>query len=311
MNREDKLFLNYDEYGKSVVDYALEFHNYDFMKYLMDEGHLNLVDNSKWERGLRFGLSTDIKRRERGEHDIWPIAYELKVPESIVYEERLRTKMIALAIENHDYDRLEKLKARMNPAMDNLSIFNNSITMLEEQRDDELIEMVATADERIIKYFTEEFEIEDMQERKHVFMFPYLGKVIDLMVSEKNPMLEDALDKAIKHNESAYEKTKEKMDEYTEILFKNYTGFMQKDSFFEEHKKGCYDRASKDAKWGLNYNKKEGIVSYNYSKQKREYDGIVTNLIIVSAKSKDSMIAGKIREVNEWAEKTIELGKDV
>lgn len=74
--------MNYDEYGKSVVDYALEFKNYDFIKYLISGGHLNFVDNSKWDWGITFGLSTDIKRREIGHTDIWPIPAP-HVPESI------------------------------------------------------------------------------------------------------------------------------------------------------------------------------------------------------------------------------------
>ena len=40
MEREDKIFLNSDEYGKTVIEYALEFKNYKFMKYLMDEGYM-------------------------------------------------------------------------------------------------------------------------------------------------------------------------------------------------------------------------------------------------------------------------------
>ena len=84
--------------------------------------------------GLIFGLSTDIKRREIGYNDIWPIAYRLGVPESLVYEERLRTKAITLAIENHDYECLEELNARVNPAIYNLTIFDNRGEGLEEQR---------------------------------------------------------------------------------------------------------------------------------------------------------------------------------
>ena len=45
INREDKLILNYDEYGKSVIDYALEFENYDFLKYLMNNDYIWFVDN--------------------------------------------------------------------------------------------------------------------------------------------------------------------------------------------------------------------------------------------------------------------------
>ena len=32
MKREDKMFLNSDEYGKTVIDYAIEFKNYPFIK---------------------------------------------------------------------------------------------------------------------------------------------------------------------------------------------------------------------------------------------------------------------------------------
>ena len=48
MKREDKLFLNCDEYCKSVIDYALEFKNYGFIKYLLDEGFIWFVDLSEW-----------------------------------------------------------------------------------------------------------------------------------------------------------------------------------------------------------------------------------------------------------------------
>lgn len=36
IERPDKLILNEDEYGKTVIDYAIEFGNYGFLKYLID-----------------------------------------------------------------------------------------------------------------------------------------------------------------------------------------------------------------------------------------------------------------------------------
>lgn len=54
MNREDNLFLNYDEYGKSVVDYALEFKNYDFIKFLMEMDIWNLTITVQWEMEFRL-----------------------------------------------------------------------------------------------------------------------------------------------------------------------------------------------------------------------------------------------------------------
>ena len=38
VERDDKLILNPDEYGKNAIDYALEFKNHRFIRYLIDEG---------------------------------------------------------------------------------------------------------------------------------------------------------------------------------------------------------------------------------------------------------------------------------
>lgn len=71
INRPDKLILNSDEYCKTVIDYALEFKNYDFLKYLMDKNYIWFVDNSKDDgkkyilnRAYRFGAGTSIEKRK-------------------------------------------------------------------------------------------------------------------------------------------------------------------------------------------------------------------------------------------------------
>ena len=43
VNNPEGVFVNYDEYGKSVIDYALQFKNYDFLKYLLDEGIISVL----------------------------------------------------------------------------------------------------------------------------------------------------------------------------------------------------------------------------------------------------------------------------
>lgn len=40
IERKEKPILNPDEFGKTVLDYAIEFENYDFIKFLMDEGYI-------------------------------------------------------------------------------------------------------------------------------------------------------------------------------------------------------------------------------------------------------------------------------
>ena len=40
INREDKLILNSDEYGNTVIDYAIKFKNYKFLKFLIEKGFI-------------------------------------------------------------------------------------------------------------------------------------------------------------------------------------------------------------------------------------------------------------------------------
>ena len=57
MSSEDNLFLNSDEYGKTVVDYALDFKNYSFIHWLMDEGYISF-EEEKWYSTSFFLVKT-------------------------------------------------------------------------------------------------------------------------------------------------------------------------------------------------------------------------------------------------------------
>ena len=43
INVEDSIALNYDEYGKSLIDYAFQFKNYDLVKYLISINYINII----------------------------------------------------------------------------------------------------------------------------------------------------------------------------------------------------------------------------------------------------------------------------
>jgi len=53
MDSEDSLFLNADEYGKTVVDYALEFKNYAFIDWLMDKDYISFDEQECFEIVLK------------------------------------------------------------------------------------------------------------------------------------------------------------------------------------------------------------------------------------------------------------------
>lgn len=78
IEREDKLILNCDEYGKTIIDYIFEFKNYKFLQYLLQENIIWLVDNSGWD-GMTYGAGTNIKRRDVGYIDTsMPLQIQMK-----------------------------------------------------------------------------------------------------------------------------------------------------------------------------------------------------------------------------------------
>lgn len=115
IDRPDKLILNEDEYGKNVIDYAIEFGNYGFIKYLIDEGYIYLIDENQMEYYGSFGSGTTIERRRPSEYDL--LDYKMKQNDS------LRTNIIALALENKDYKILDETKAREIPSLYEASYF--------------------------------------------------------------------------------------------------------------------------------------------------------------------------------------------
>ena len=61
LSREDCIAAYADEFGKTVVDYAIEFKNYDFIKYLVDHDYITLVvDDPRWNAFPNFGAEKYI-----------------------------------------------------------------------------------------------------------------------------------------------------------------------------------------------------------------------------------------------------------
>ena len=65
---------------------------------------------------------------------------------------------------------------------------------------------------KVLDYFTDPFEIRDRirykdgSKRKHIFVFPYISQLLDMLIENNSPFLKTALEKSIEHNESTREK---------------------------------------------------------------------------------------------------------
>jgi len=106
INREDCIASYADEFGKTVVDYAIEFKNYGFIRFLIEKGYITLISDDKGYVDFNFGASTSLKVRP----------YEARTFENELYDNKvLRTQIISLALENNDYRVLDEMRARDFP----------------------------------------------------------------------------------------------------------------------------------------------------------------------------------------------------
>lgn len=210
IQREDKLILNCDEYCKNVIDYALEFGNYAFLKYLMDHDYIWFVSEDSNACDLSFRAGTSIRRRDIGHTDtamLWDFSRERE----------LRVQMIALAAAHNDLKMLKDLRAREHPELYAIPHFMRIpdpewTGPFKGCFRDHVLRQLAAAGEEVLDYFTDPIVIPDRrespdgQERSHTFLFPDISRLLDLLITTGSPLAETALKKALKHNKSVYKK---------------------------------------------------------------------------------------------------------
>lgn len=100
IQREDKLILNDDEYGKTVLDYAISNGNYNLIKYLIDKGYISFIGEG--DRFIPFYPSVSIERRK---------VVVPKLSDEISQGKQLRDNLIEFAKKNNDLELLRKMKA--------------------------------------------------------------------------------------------------------------------------------------------------------------------------------------------------------
>lgn len=296
MKREDEIFLNCDEYCKTVIDYALDFKNYDFIKYLMEEKFIWFVDLSEWEHfGFSYGAGTKIKRQESGN-------IEYSVPSKIRDQDQLRTRTIALAIENEDVDVLDSLLAREIPELHLVNITGNWTVNFQSHRNDELIRTIALSNKKIIDYYSQEFPVVNKQKRENVFLYPYLDAVIETMLENgRNDSAELLIRRAIEHNRNTLSKLQG-------LLNDSYAYLENSFSFMPMDKDASIRRQALD---GFQFEPNSSLVSYYFYPEKCKNGGLVTNIIHVETDLGDPLIQELLHELTSTYEEIVSLkGKE-
>lgn len=310
LQMEEQIILNADEYGKTVLDYALEFENYDFMKFLMEQGHIQFVGPRKSsDFSGNFGARTTIENNQKLYHNLNTLNGDIKS------KVNLRGRLIALAVKQNDADMLKELRAREIPVLyDGMNGGNGTIG-----KDDyympELQNALLDADDDIIHYFSQEYEITDNRNGVNRYIYPFIGNLIDQMLEKrKEDAAKKLLEGALEHNRYVYEGLKERMD-YVSYIYKQkelaYKYACAKNEQFEQKEDISLSEDEKElirktTKEGLYYYKNEDFVRYLVMVPNHNpllHKNIISDYVQVRSSSNNAAIQRLITEVNELYEK--------
>lgn len=325
VHREDKLILNFDEYGKTVIDYALEFKNFEFLKYLIENRYIWFVDvvtdpQDFFKAGINFGVGTSIERRPWQERDVirWHVScpendrgFESRHPQEmdtlqykLAGNDDLRMQMISLALEHGEVEMLHQLRAREIPSLYHACYLSCSSADCDSYYNEDMVNHIAKAGEEILDYFSEEFDTKDILGKTNIFMFPYMTNLIDILIKENSPYLEKVLRASLKHNRNVYKKLEKLKRDSTEYYKKYYEEISQfrdaagvlhrtKD---EEWVKSCVDSTISGIVEETDFYENGNIIRY---RDGGTQDGLITNIIRVNENSDKKEIECLIQKVND------------
>lgn len=271
INHSDKLILNSDEYCKTVLDYALDFKNYEFIKYLMDNKYIWFDSRKDQDYYETFGAGTSIERRDISSIDCG-------LPRKLREEDELRLNLIALATDKNDIEMLHNLRARENPQLYyTIRHRSKELSDFNKHYNEKLVEHIASAKDKVLDYFTDSFDISEnvkhssKNEIIHTFMFPYISQLLDKLIEKKSTFAESALKKAIEHNNNTFQK-----------LHKNILTAKQNDII------------------NFNFSDNGDIVElYDLFSAEKRYERIITNVPHVTKNPSSGTLSGLVLQLNQ------------
>lgn len=288
IERDDKLFLNPDEYNKTVIDYAIEFKNYDFLKFLMDKKYIWFVDENKndcTDRLFGFGAGTSIKRREIGYQDTLNTELEYNSE-----EKGLRQKVIALAMENNDFDTLTALHAREVPALYQLCSYCNAQIKCKNYYNEAVIEGIAKSDDKVLDYFSKDFAITDQFGQEHLMIYPYMSQLLERLIKSRSKYAEVLLHRSIEHNQKIHE-------QLSQIIAKDFEtakSFLNNDSY-----KVPAETIIAQTMNYFQFDSDDGFLSYISASPRKDSKRFCANIVCVNIKSNDLLISSLIEQLNK------------
>ena len=310
--KENHFLFSNDEYGKTLLDYAIDFRNYEFIKYLLEEKVICFVNEALPKNRIGIdGFGGEIN------NDFCSDRYS-DINHALKYNDHLRTRTIALAIEKNDISMFDLLHARSSPELYSINengAPGNETKHFSEERCEELINALSLSDNaEIIKYFSDEFSLISVHASSNKFVFPYMNDLLCSLINAKRyEIAEIYLKKAINHNKYVYDMMNSVINEEV-VKSMAYHKERIKKLMEEANNNGVADKVNIECK--SEYNIREIVrksfrydcVSHTVSYFSNVRNHYVSNIVYVKNKKGSDIIKKLVDELNTWYRKTVELG---
>ena len=303
--------LYLDEFKKSVIDYAFEKKNIKLFKYMIEEDIIWLVaDREKDNYYREDDYEVDCNLFKYGSN-LQNFFWESNIKK----EERLRTKIMLLAIETGNSDVLDKLRARDTAEFNYTARMHGNHTVLYEGYNEEFVKLVAEAvavseSNSVLDYFSVEYLILD---ENSTVVCPFYSWIIEsLIIKEKYDYAEKYLERAIDHNKKIYELIQNNINEEYQIQIDDIEAQKKEEMMW------CYSIGTSFEKHGRHFPTEEEtmdrvISSFEYDKVNHivfyrkpySHEWILSNLVCVSEMKGPKNITTLIDKLNEWNNKFV------
>lgn len=181
--------------AKTSSNMQLDFENYRLLSYLTKEGYIYFIGPDEKDYACNFGAGVKIKRlSDSAAARPADLAGWARIS-------RCSLRLLALAAERGDLDMLRKLHAREIPAFYQASAKgwttpaeaesrmqmrgNEELRKAKQLAEENLLDSVAAAFEKLPAYFAEEFEVKNSFGEVHRFMYPRLPELAARLLEKK------------------------------------------------------------------------------------------------------------------------------
>ena len=215
-------FLNYDEYGKTIFDYAIENHNYALIQFIKEKKLFGLNKNM-CEPGWSYDVN-DLNKKIEIKDEFEKYRYNSAAYYHISENDYYRSQLTAMAVERNDIEMLELIKARESRKIGIYGI--NKYNENEKKQTcflSEIISIANTDNEKIIEYFTGEYhkkdpfgyKCENDDECYSMLIYNDIGEVAERMVKHggKHEYFLKALRAIYEHNKCVRDEFQNRFDE--------------------------------------------------------------------------------------------------